>query len=137
MRASIDMATFVKASASAEAPADESASKGAAGLEPLVAAAAARALRLPPEIVGPDVPSLPGARSLFRQSQVPDLRFCDLAPSKRRNGDLAPASGRNADLTPGAERVEIVHGDLALPWAGLSDRDWGELVARTDAVCHV
>ena len=56
MRGSIDLATFAKASAFAEAPADKSAPKDAAGLEPLVAAAAARALRLPPEIVGPDVP---------------------------------------------------------------------------------
>ena len=69
----------------------------------------------------------------------PGVRSQNLRPGTREghNGDLTPEEGRNADLTPGVERVEIMHGDLALPRAGLSDRDWGALVARTDAVCHV
>jgi thioester reductase-like protein len=211
---------------------------GAAGLEPLVAAAAARALRLPPEIVGPDVPfarlgldslgclelaaeletalgihvpadavvecttvrslcatlsggapqpafermradarlvadlrprpfigaqSLADARQVlltgatgFLGSALLDILLqrtqahvtCLARPKPGVRSALRPLEGarsqnlrsgtsdrRNADLTP--DRVDVVHGDLTRPRAGLSDRDWTQLVARTDAVCHV
>lgn len=86
----------------------------------------------------------PGVRSPFRQSRAgsPKMRSGthalgngDLTPW-RRNGDLTP-EWRNGDLTPMAERIDVVQGDLTLPRAGLSDDDWRQLTARTDAVCHV
>jgi thioester reductase-like protein len=186
--------------------------KGAAGLEPLVAAAAARALRLPPEIVGPDVPfarlgldSL-GCLELAAELEtalgihVPADAVVECATVRSLCATLSGAAGepavgrmradarRLADLRPrpfigassladarqvlltGAtgflgsalldvllkrttarvtclvrgdecriirnDRIDVIRGDLTLPCAGLPDRDWRQLVARTDAVCH-
>ena len=64
----------------------------------------------------------PGARSAF------------VCTDGATNADLAP--GRRPERGAEAERVEVVHGDLTLPSAGLSRDDWGRLVGCVDAVCH-
>jgi thioester reductase-like protein len=180
-------------------------------LVPLVAAAAARWLRLPPECVGSDVPlarlgldslgciefgaeletalgievpadalvetatirSLCAALSGVERGSAIDLMRADAElgadiVARPFTGAASLASARHVLLTgatgflgstlldllltrtdarvtcltrpgprPGRERVEIVDGDLAVPRAGLSRDDWGRLVDRVEAVCHV